>query len=184
MLRSRGHLTAWTRVYGTVYMIRCQRTKAHWWSRRTDKAYIGKYATWKYEERIRQHLYGGGRYGAKPKPFADLVSGYDPFATTLSAQRRVVKQMIAAGTVYPLWQKECYYWYLKVRESFAIGWHRPVFNIAENMGNSRHIPKWRQEAERAQRDAGRREWNANATGIRIHPSGRIEHYGPGWRKVS
>lgn len=176
--------TAWSRVYGTVYLIRCQRIKAHWWSRPTSTAYVGMTAQ-KWTERIRQHLYGGGRYGSAPKPWADLVFAlsYDAHAKGQAAQYREIRKMIADGVVYPIYQKRCRYGWLKVRESWSIARLRPAFNVAENVNNPRHIPKWRQESDRAKRDASVTAWHANATGIRRHTDGRVERYGPGWQKV-
>lgn len=177
-------LTAWSRVYGTVYLIRCQRIKAHWWSRPTPTAYVGMTAQ-KWIERIRQHLYGGGQYNAAPKPWADLVFalGYDAHAKGRAAQYREIRKMIADGVVRPVWQKHCRYGWLKVRESWSIAWLRPAFNVAENLNNPRHIPKWRQESDRARRDAKASTWHDGATGIRVRDDGRIERYGRGWRKV-
>lgn len=192
----------WARVRGTVYGIRYEKRGR----KRLRLAYIGKYAgSWK--ERIRQHLYGGGPWNCEPKPFADLVPGYDPRLAgprpfnrrTIAAQLRVVDNVIARRGAFVVWQptrlrwrnrgltrqhSTCFAWYLKARESHSITWRRPAFNIAENLDNPRHVPPRKQEADRAKRDAGKSAWHENATGIRRLPNGRIERYGPGWRKVS
>jgi hypothetical protein len=125
--------------------------------------YVGKYAgPWK--GRIRDHLYGGGQYDAEPKPWVDLVPGYDRNAMSRSAQMRAVDKAIAAGAARIVWQKDCFYWYLKVRESWFIARLLPVYNIQENLGNSRHMPKWKAEEARAKRDAGIAEENAAIIG--------------------
>lgn len=146
----------WSRVHGSVYAIRTRDAK----SRRTlilrrpkmDIGYVGMYSgDWK--ERIRQHLYGGGRYQCRPKPWTDLVlTTGQRNAKTLAQQRRAVEEVIAAGLAYRVWHKNCFYWYVKLRESWYIKAMRPRYNILENTGNSRHVRKWDQEAQRLRRD--------------------------------
>lgn len=175
-------LRKWSHVYGTVYNIRCERAKRRWWRRSTSIGYVGMTVR-KLRERVREHLYGGGSHDAVAKPWADLVPGYDPSARTARAQFAVIDRMIADGTVFASYRGECWHWYLKLRESLRIMRVGPPFNIQENMGNPRHVPKWKQEQQRAARDAQRAVWNAKATGIRRLPDGRIERYGPGWPRV-
>ncbi|MGH8010436.1 MAG: hypothetical protein ACREQ3_25865, partial [Candidatus Binatia bacterium] len=81
------------------------------------------------------------------KSWADTVPGYE----------RGLKAVIAERGAVPLWQKRCFYGWLKVRESMSISWRRPWYNIQENMNNSRHVPKWKQEAQRLERNARRLE---------------------------
>jgi len=147
-LNSDAHPTE--RVHGSVYGI---------WYQRPDRptlslTYVGKYAG-DWRERVRQHLYGGGAWHCEPKPWADLVPGYDPDARTLEQQRAAVDAVIAAGAVVLLWSGECTGAELKERESGFILRLRPECNIAENLDNPRHVPKWDQEAARAKRDASR-----------------------------
>jgi hypothetical protein len=62
--------------------------------------------------------------------------------------------MVAMGSAEILWQKRCFYWWLKKRESFSITWHRPVYNDLENHHNRRRITKQDALVQRALRDKG------------------------------
>jgi len=131
-----------------------------------------------WRERVRQHLYGGGPWRCKPKPWADLVPGYDPGAKTLAAQRMAVRRVIEFGGAMVLWQKRCFYWHVKLRESWFILRIRPGNNIQENLGNPRHVPKWEQERLRGKRDRAAQRWHDDAVmGIRKLPDGSWERYG-------
>jgi hypothetical protein len=149
----------WSRVHGTVYGLRTKDTKGRttWLLHRlkTPINYVGKWGASNWEERVRQHLYGGGQYSCKPKDWADLVPGYDRNARTLKEQRQAVKAVIAVGGAVRLWHGECFYWYLKVKESVLIVKIRPAYNILENAKNPNHIPKWQATAERKKRDRAR-----------------------------
>jgi hypothetical protein len=161
----------WSRVQGTVYGIRCMDAKG----RRTlimghpksGVGYVGMYSGW-WRERIRQHLYGGGPHHCKPKLWRVLVDGYDPNAVTLKQQRTVVDEIIRRGNAFIIWQKRrlrwnakqgfywkhmrTFYWWVKLRESWAILKLRPIHNILENTDNPRHIPKWELERLLKQRE--------------------------------
>lgn len=173
----------WSRVHGTVYVIRTRDAKNRrtLFLRRTKMGvgYVGMYSgDWK--ERIRQHLYGGGRYGCEPKVWADLVPGFDPNARTLKQQQATVKAVIAAGGAYRIWHKNCFYWHVKLRESWHIATMRPRYNIAENTHNSRHVPKWTQMKQRELRDRALiAEESRVEDGIRLLRDGSCERYGGG-----
>jgi hypothetical protein len=148
----------WNRVHGTVYGLRTKDTKGRTtWLLRRPKiriGYVGKYAG-PWEERVRQHAYGGGQYSCKPQPWADLIPGYDRNARTLKEQCQAVKDMINAGGAVRLWHGECFYWYLKVKESILIARIRPAYNILENTKNPNHVPKWEAQAQRHRRNKAR-----------------------------
>jgi hypothetical protein len=133
----------WSRVLGTVYGIQRNDEKTLI-LRRPKIGYVGMTAQ-RWEERIRQHLYGSSHYQSKPKPWADLVPGYPGG----------LKTVLDEGGAFIIWQGRCFYWWLKLRESWAIAKYRPPFNIQENLSNSRHVPKWDQVSQRKLRDRAR-----------------------------
>jgi hypothetical protein len=149
----------WNRVHGTVYGLRTKDTKGRitWLLHRPKLSigYVGKWGANNWEERVRQHAYGGGKYHCEPKDWADLIPGYDRNARTLKEQRQAVKNMIAAGGAVRLWHGECFYWYLKVKESILIARIRPAYNILENTKNPNHVPKWEAQAQRHRRNKAR-----------------------------
>lgn len=112
--------------------------------RKTRIEYVGMYSG-PWEERIRQHLYGGGPHRCTPKVWNVLVPGFDPNARALRQQQAAVQRVIEVGGAVVLWQGRTWHWRVKMRESLAIAKHRPAANIQENLNNSRHIPKWKQE---------------------------------------
>lgn len=149
----------WNRVHGTVYGLRTKDAKGRttWLLHRpkTSIGYVGKWGANNWEERIRQHLYGGGKYHCEPKDWADLVLGYVHNIRTPKEQRQVVQDVIAAGGAVRLWHGECFYWYLKVKESILIARIRPAYNILENTKNPNHVPKWEAQAARQRRNKAR-----------------------------
>jgi hypothetical protein len=214
----------WSRVQGTVYGIRCMDAKG----RRTlimghpksDVGYVGMYSGW-WRERIRQHLYGGGRHHCKPQLWRMLVPGFDDNAmnaVTRKQQLAVVDRLIREGTVFIIWQKRglrwnakrcfywkqmqqkrqrfwnpmrgfywkhmrTFYWWVKLRESWAIFKLRPVHNILENTDNPHHIPKWELERllEQRERTAAiepRSAVNDRWTGFRTNADGSVTWFGP------
>lgn len=186
--------STWTRVHGTVYGIKCENVRRSWlpWRRRPHIEYVGMYSG-DWRERVRQHLYGGGPWHCKPKPWRFLVPGFDENAKTPQQQRLAVDRVIRQGGAVVLWQKRrlrwgkrgpywkhmrCWYWHVKFRESLAIGSVRPAFNIQENTRNSRHVAKWDQEDMEARwaRAAQRRREGAEM-GIRRLDDGSWESYG-------
>lgn len=134
-------LRPWSRVFGTIYGIKGEHPK----KRRTRTVYVGMTAQVPYTKRISQHLYGS--HGNPPKPWADTVPGYT----------EGIKRVVTHGGCFVIWQKRCFYGYLKLRESWAFIWWRPVYNIQENTHRSSHIPKWKAEEQRAERDARRKQ---------------------------
>jgi hypothetical protein len=171
----------WSRVHGTVYALNTKDTEGN----RTlllrrvklPVGYVGMYSG-DWTERIRQHMYGGGPYRCTPKDWADLVPGYNPHAKTLATQRRSVRQAIVDGGAQRLWHGDCFYWYVKLRESIAIARHRPLYNIQENLNNSKHVPKWVAQSQRQQRDLKlAAERDSVVLGCRLNPDGTWSAYG-------
>jgi hypothetical protein len=145
----------WSRVNGTVYGLRCMDAEGrrtlflHRLKMRIE--YVGMYSG-DPRERVRQHLYGGGPHHCKPKPFADLIPGWDRNARTEPQQRIAVERAFAEGGAVVLWQKRTWHWRVKLVESWMIFRLLPAYNILENTVNRRHVPKWEQERQRRQRD--------------------------------
>lgn len=142
MTRNLSTWNCWSRYTGSLYGIRC----AHPTTGRLIFAYGGKtFQPW--ETRIRQHLWGGGRYGSVPKPFADTVPGWRPNGT--------VEEVIAAGGAFLIWQGRVSPMSLWCREIlFAIWLRRPYMNDCWNKANPRRIPISVQYRQREARDRG------------------------------
>lgn len=97
--------------------------------------YVGE--TGSRYHRDRQHIHGGGRYGAVAKPWADLAPRCYPLPC-----------------LFPRWK-----WGRKIQEWFWIKLLLPVYNDKHNRSNPRRIKLGRQEAQRWARDAAaKRRW--------------------------
>lgn len=132
----------WHRYNSSLYGIRVH----HPTHGRVVFGYGGK-TVQRWETRIRQHLWGGGRYGSVAKPFADTVPGWRPGGT--------VEEVIAAGGVFLIWQgrvSPLSVWWREI--VFAIWLRRPLYNHVWNLGNPRRIPISVQHRQREARDRG------------------------------
>ncbi|MGH3783973.1 MAG: hypothetical protein ACRDRO_25995, partial [Pseudonocardiaceae bacterium] len=132
----------WRKYYGSLYGLRVY----HPTTGRLVFGYGGKtFQTW--TTRIEQHLWGGGRYGSVPKPFADTVPGWRPNGT--------VEEVIAAGGAFRIYQGRVSPWGLWWREIlFAIWLRAPLYNHMLNQANPRRIPISVQYRQREARDRG------------------------------
>lgn len=132
----------WHKYYGSLYGLRVY----HPTTGRRTFGYGGK-TFQKWETRIEQHLWGGGRYSSVPKPFADTVPGWRPNGT--------VDEVIAAGGAFLIYQGRVSPWGLWYREVvFAIWLRAPLYNHSWNLGNPRRIPISVQYRQREARDRG------------------------------
>jgi hypothetical protein len=132
----------WSRYDGILYGFRV----FHPTTGRLVFGYGGK-SFQRWETRIRQHLWGGGRYNDVPKPWADLVPGWRPGGT--------VEEVIAAGGAFLIYQGRVSPWGLWWREVvFAIWLRRPYMNECWNKANPRRIPISVQYRQREARDRG------------------------------
>lgn len=102
----------------------------------------------RFETRIRQHMWGGGRYDSVPKPWADTVPGWRPNGTP--------EEIIAAGGVFlirkPGLISPFNLWWQEI--VFAIWLRRPYYNDKWNRANHRRIPISVQYRQREARDRG------------------------------
>lgn len=113
-----------------VYLWRCR--KPHSWLGLPligrHNAYVGE--TSSRFHRDRQHLHGGGRFGAVQKPWADL----DPKCYPLPC-------------LFPGWT-----WVRRGQEKLYIWLLLPVYNAAWNKANPRRIKPGKAEQQRWRRD--------------------------------
>lgn len=94
-------------------------------------AYVGE--TGSRSARDLEHIYGGGRWDAKPKPWNDLKP-----------------------VVYSLPSLHWFRWSRRTTEKLWIWLLLPVYNVQHNTKNPRRIKPWVAEKQRATRDSARR----------------------------
>ncbi len=94
-------------------------------------AYVGQ--TGSRSARDLEHIYGGGKFKALPKPWSDLKP-----------------------RVYSLPSFHWWKWSREFTERFWIVLLLPVYNVQHNTKNPRRIKPWVAQRQRAVRDAGRR----------------------------
>lgn len=130
----------WT-MPGEVYAYRTRKPGAllglpligrHW-------GYVGQ--TRNPKMRDREHLEGGGRYGAAPKDWADL-----------EPRRYVLFRL-----------KHCPQWVLDLAEVVAIRLLLPVYNVQHNRGNPRRVKPAVARAQRRGREMTRMSWSPHFT---------------------
>lgn len=147
----------WSRYDGMLYGWRAY----HPTTGRLVFVYGGK-TFQRFETRISQHAWGGGRYDDKPKPWADTVPGWRPNGTP--------KEIIAAGGVFPiLGPRKISPWGLWWREIvFAIWLRRPLYNHMWNLGNPRRITISEQYRQREARDRGQQFSGVGTVGRAVY----------------
>jgi hypothetical protein len=156
----------WTPINGTLYGYRAYhpddfllQLQGASIRPRVIYAYGGKTIR-RWEKRMEEHMWGGGQYDSKPKPWADTVPGWRPDGT--------VDDIIAAGGVYRIWHGRTVPLLLSLGEVvYAIKLKRPYYNHQWNLGNRRRIPLHKQENQRQLRDLTRGA--ASPVGIRARP---------------
>lgn len=98
-------------------------------------AYVGETGS-RYRRDI-EHIYGGGKFKAKPKPWSDL------------------EPRVFAVPALPWWR-----WSRRLTEKLWIWLLLPVYNVQHNTRNPRRIKPWVAEKQRAVRDGARRKRRA------------------------
>ena len=135
----------WSRIDGALYGFR----GIHPRSGHTVFVYGGKTFQRDWKDRIRQHLWGGGRYDSVPKPWADTVLGWRPDGT--------VEECIRAGGVFlirkPSRVSPFGLWWREI--IFAIWLRLPLYNVQWNLHNPRRIRPAVAREQRARRDRSR-----------------------------
>lgn len=139
----------WTRITGTVYGIRAHHPRTG----QLTFAYGGKTMQVPWTKRIEGHLFG--TWDQPPKPWADTVPGWRP-AHTARERKQVVREVVAAGGVFVVWQAATVPLVLTWMEIlFGIRLRRPLYNSQWNTLNARRITPVEARKQRARRDAGR-----------------------------